>query len=298
MRLGFPDRVYGLPAAGAASLGAQLARLRDVLCYLDSRQIRMYRLSTRLVDALAEEWPDGIAIHRGEIDLLATACAAQGLRLSFHPHSAVALGALHEDQVHRSVGTLVVMAGLLDALALPAESVIVLHAGGVYGDATAARERFVRRYEALPPTVRRRLTLENDDRVYSLGAVRRIHDACGIPLVFDNLHHRVHDPDGLPMREALALALGTWPAGVTAKVHFCSARTEVRGLGTASRLVLPRWTEHADLANPFEFAEFLGAAEGLPAFDVMLEAKARDLALLKLREDLARFAPEIGKRFG
>ena len=100
------------------------------------------------------------------------------------------------------------------------------------------------------------------------------------------------------MREALALALGTWPAGVTAKVHFCSARTEVRGLGTASRLVLPRWTEHADLANPFEFAEFLGAAEGLPAFDVMLEAKARDLALLKLREDLARFAPEIGKRFG
>ena len=94
MRLGFPDRVYGLPTAGAASLGAQWAHLRDVFCYLESRRIRMYRLSTRLVDALAEEWPDGIAIHRGEIDLLATACAAQGLRLSFHPHSAVALGAL------------------------------------------------------------------------------------------------------------------------------------------------------------------------------------------------------------
>jgi UV DNA damage endonuclease len=33
-------------------------------------------------------------------------------------------------------------------------------------------------------------------------------------------------------------------------------------------------------------------------FDVMLEAKAKDLALLRLRSDLARIAPDVAARFG
>lgn len=37
--------------------------------------------------------------------------------------------------------------------------------------------------------------------------------------------------------------------------------------------------------------------EGLE-FDVMLEAKAKDLALLRLRSDLARIAPDVAARFG
>jgi UV DNA damage endonuclease len=33
-------------------------------------------------------------------------------------------------------------------------------------------------------------------------------------------------------------------------------------------------------------------------FDVMLEAKAKDLSLRKLRADLLRYAPDLAKRFG
>ncbi len=33
-------------------------------------------------------------------------------------------------------------------------------------------------------------------------------------------------------------------------------------------------------------------------FDVMLEAKAKDLALLKLRRDLLTYAPDLATRFG
>jgi UV DNA damage endonuclease len=42
----------------------------------------------------------------------------------------------------------------------------------------------------------------------------------------------------------------------------------------------------------FEFATLIAAAHGLPPFDIMLEAKAADMALLRLREDLRRYAPE------
>jgi UV DNA damage endonuclease len=34
-------------------------------------------------------------------------------------------------------------------------------------------------------------------------------------------------------------------------------------------------------------------AAGLPAFDVMLEVRAKDLALTQLRDDLRRFAPDL-----
>jgi UV DNA damage endonuclease len=38
-------------------------------------------------------------------------------------------------------------------------------------------------------------------------------------------------------------------------------------------------------------------AEGL-TFDVMLEAKVKDLALIRLRPDLLRYGPDVAQRFG
>ena len=38
-------------------------------------------------------------------------------------------------------------------------------------------------------------------------------------------------------------------------------------------------------------------AAGL-VFDVMLESKSKDLALLKLRPDMLRYAPDVAARFG
>jgi UV DNA damage endonuclease len=58
-------------------------------------------------------------------------------------------------------------------------------------------------------------------------------------------------------------------------------------------VLAPLHGQHADFINPYEFAALMEAARGLPPFDVILEAKAADLAVLRLREDLRRFVPEI-----
>jgi UV DNA damage endonuclease len=62
-------------------------------------------------------------------------------------------------------------------------------------------------------------------------------------------------------------------------------------------LMPPVWTGHADFNHPFEFIAFMRQMSDLE-FDVMLEAKAKDLALLKLRQDLLRYAPDVAARFG
>ena len=121
-------------------------------------------------------------------------------------------------------------------------------------------------------------------------------------LIFDNLHHRLNNPGGWPVREALAACLATWPSGVRPKIHFSTPRTEwliEEGAGGEEPKVRQtRWMYHADYVNPFEFIDFMRMAAGLPAFDVMLEVRAKDLALTQLRDDLRRFAPDLAERLG
>jgi UV DNA damage endonuclease len=135
--------------------------------------------------------------------------------------------------------------------------------------------------------------LENDDRTYALVDVLPLARRIGVPVVWDILHHHCQDPEGIPDREALELALGTWAEGVCPKIHFSSPRLDMTerkkkvGRRVERKLVLPDLRNHADLVDPLSFEEFLrNTAAGLD-FDVMLEAKGKDLAVLRLREQLA-----------
>jgi UV DNA damage endonuclease len=111
-------------------------------------------------------------------------------------------------------------------------------------------------------------------------------------VVWDVLHHRCLDPEAIPDPEALALALATWPPGVTPKIHYSSprldlvARTVKVGRRTERRLALPQLRAHADLIDPIGFEGLLRYAAGGRDFDIMLEAKGKDLALVALRSQL------------
>jgi UV DNA damage endonuclease len=107
------------------------------------------------------------------------------------------------------------------------------------------------------------------------------------------------------MAETLGRILATWPAGETPKIHYSSPRTEMRQVkrreeGTKRTKTVhlpPVMTGHADFTNPFEFARFMRDCAAFK-FDVMLEAKAKDVSLRKLRTDLLRYAPDVAARFG
>lgn len=306
MRLGFSIRVLGtanLPACDprpGADLSTGLAYLRDILLYLQANGIHFYRMHSGLIPhALAQE-PARLAEEMARLAPLAQSVAqlaqSADIRLTFHPYSAVVLNTPNEEQAAQAIARLAAHIAWLDALGLGPESVVVLHVGGVYGDPQASLERFARRYESLPEPIRRRVSLENDDHRYSFANVRTLHQRHAGAPVFDVLHHQVHNPERTPLPEALADALHSWPAGVVPKLHFSTPRTDLKQLEGSGRIKLPTWTEHADFVNPFCFLTLLQELEALPDTDIMLEAKARDVALIKLRQDVARFAPEWSSR--
>jgi UV DNA damage endonuclease len=312
MKLGFAVKVLGQPNLKSHDtrrwqnephLSVSLAYLRDIFVYLRRRGIQMYRLSSDLAPYVTH--PDMPHFHRQieecTIELAAVGEMAReaGLRLSFHPGIYVVLNAPDEAIAVRSAQHLIAQARMLDAMGLGPEAVVVVHVGGVYEDKGAAMERFIARYGRLPEAARRRLALENDDSSYSIFDIYRIHRATGIPLVFDHLHFLNHNPEGLSASESLTLALSTWPPDVTPKIHFSSPRTEMRIIQQPDRgqvLRPPLWTQHADFVNPFEFIAFLRATGNGRDFDVMLEVKGKDLALLRLRQDLERLAPDLAAR--
>jgi UV DNA damage endonuclease len=306
MRLGFAVKVLGaggLPShdtrrhASGPSLGVSLDRLEAIFAYLDDVDIRMYRMATGLAPYASHpdlpgfrDAPRRFAARLADVGARARSL---GLRLSTHPGQYTVLNSEDREVQRLAAAELEVQAELLDGMGLGAEAVVVLHVGGAAGGVEAALDRFERGFSLLSAAARARLVVENDDRTFGLGDVLRLSERIGRPVVWDILHHHCRDPDGIGDREALELALATWPEDVRPKIHFSSPRTatgESRrrvGRRVERSPVLPPLRAHADLVDPIAFEQFLRhTAPGLD-FDVMLEAKAKDLALLRLRDQLA-----------
>ena len=310
IRLGVAVRILGKAglrardgrrAEHAPHLSVSLLLVREVLAYLAERQIGCYRLADDLAPYLTDARHPAFARQLDECgDMLAETGALacdHGIRLSMHLPMHVTLSAPDAAVAVRSAADVIARARLLDALGAGPEAVLVLHVGGAHGDGAAARFRFAARYERLPECARRRVVIEPDENSFDLPDLLRLHQATGTPVVLDILHHQINNRSRIPLGEALGLALATWPRGVRPKIHYSTQRTEAHVLearrGHARQVLAPQAGQHADFINPFDFAGFVAQARGLPPFDVMLEAKAADMALLRLREDLRRYAPDI-----
>jgi UV DNA damage endonuclease len=318
MRLGFPVKVLGKQGLKSNDsrrwqsephLRVSIGYLRDIFHYLEERDIGMYRMSSDVAPYATH--PDLPQFHSQirdcsrELRELGDEARQLGLRLSMHPSQFVVLNSPDDEIVRKSIWDLESQADLLECMELGPEAVLIIHAGGAYGDTQTALERWVRTYERLPDAVKRRLVLENDDTRFSAGNVLWAHERTGVPLIFDIQHFHCLNPEGLPVRETFERFIRSWPVGVRPKMHFSSPRTEMREVERTNRktkkkekvLQPPIWTGHADFNHPFEFIAFMRQMADLE-FDVMLEAKAKDLALLRLRQDLMRYAPDVAERFG
>ena len=215
------------------------------------------------------------------------------IRLSSHPGQYTVLNSTSPDVQAAAVAELEVQAALFDAMGLGPEAVVVLHVGGTAGGIGPAADRFLVGFELLSDAARQRLVIENDDRSFGTHDVVQLAERAGLRVVWDVLHHHCHDPTGMSDGEAIEAALATWPSDLTPKIHYSSPRLDIetrkvkRGRRVEQQIVLPQLRAHADLIDPIGFERFMLDVAGERDFDVMFEAKAKDLAVLRLREQLA-----------
>jgi UV DNA damage endonuclease len=252
--------------------------LADALAYCARSGIGDFRINSQLLPLCTHPsfgYRLGDLPESPQIEELLAGCATYArshrLRTTFHPDQFVLLSSPSQEITDRSVEELAYQAELAD---LVGADVLNIHGGGAYGEPAAALARLCRRIERLPDRIRRRLTLENDDRVFTPADLLPVSRDTGVPLVYDVHHHRVL-PDGLSIEEATRAALATWRREPL--FHVSSPLEGMKGPGT---------NRHHDFVRLSDIPDcWLSLSR---AVTVEVEAKAKEVAVLRLKRALER----------
>ena len=212
--------------------------------------------------------PDAIAIQTN----LRTAGAfakRTRQRLSCHPGPYTCLASPNPKTVEKSILGLQMHSDLADLLGYREEFAINIHIGGVYENKLETAKRFAEQYAKLPVAIQQRLTIENDDKasMWSMSDLfELIVPRCpAIKLVLDIHHHRFCQRESL--LEAARMAFSTWTGfSEIPKVHYSESRPDSRPQA------------HSDYIK-----DLSPNLPGSIQYDVMVEAKAKELAVLQYR---------------
>jgi len=106
------------------------------------------------------------------------------------------------------------------------------------------------------------------------------------------MHNAALSAAGIDAVYAARLCFATWPEAQTPKMHYSTQRTAEREIGRpgkdgAIKTAPAKPGQHDDWIDGDDFTTFLGEIGNL-SFDAMLEAKQKDLALLRLRDSIRR----------
>jgi UV DNA damage endonuclease len=193
--------------------------------------------------------------------------AELGVRTTFHPDQFVVLSSPRESVVANSIAEIEYQSEVAEWVGA---DVVNIHAGGAYDSRDAALDRFARSLERLSPRARERLTVENDDKIYSVAELLPLCRRENLPLVYDVHHHRCRG-DEFSVEEASELAADTWNREPL--FHISSPKEGWDG---------PACHRHHDYIH---VADFPACWRGR-RMTVEIEAKAKELAIARLQRDL------------
>jgi UV DNA damage endonuclease len=245
-----------------------------IIKFNSENSIKMYRISSDMFPWMSEYEIDDLPDIKEILNNLEEAgriAKQAGQRLSFHPSHFCVIASLNPEVVVKSVKELRQHAEIMDKMGLERSHKypVNIHINTTKPSKEESAERFIEEYNKLPDTVKSRLVLENDDKksqftptdLYTL-----IYKRIGVPITYDYLHHKCNS-DELSEKEALELCISTWPKNIPALTHFSDSRKLFEDSSVKD-------VAHSDWI--WSKIETYGKV-----FDIELEVKMKDLALLK-----------------
>ena len=261
-----------------------LDALYNQCAYNIAHRILLFRISSDIVPFAGTpvNTLDWEVIFNEKFRRIGERIRSSGMRVSMHPGQYTVLNSPDPRVVENAVSDLEWHGRFLDALNVSQENKIILHVGGVYGDKSAAMNRFSENFRRLSAGTRSRVVIENDERSFSVTDVLGLHDEIGVPVVYDNLHREVFEgrftePDpGNQMvypaethREMIIRCRKTWSkTDGRQKIHYSQQDTGKRA------------GAHSETIRSAEFMRFYDTIRDI-APDIMLEVKDKNLSAVK-----------------
>lgn len=274
LRLPRQQRLERLESLCLANADALLASVR----FCAAQGIGAFRINSQILPLKThphagyaiEELPHGDEVMK-RFRVAGGLARSAGVRLSFHPDQFIVLNSPNAETHLRSMAELDYQAEVAEWVGA---DTINVHGGGSYGDRISALRRLRETIERLPLRVRMRLTLENDDKVYTPADLLPICTGTHVPLVYDVHHHRCL-PDGLSVQTVTKRAMATWN-----REPLFHISSPLEGWSGAKP------ERHHDYIAVTDFPSYWRT---LP-ITIEIEAKAKELAVLKLLAWLKRTA--------
>ncbi|MGI8316325.1 UV DNA damage repair endonuclease UvsE [Halobacillus mangrovi] len=244
-----------------------------------AHEIHLYRFSSSLVPLATHrevQW-DYISPFKSLYQEIGEMIQTHQMRTSFHPNQFTLFTSDKPHVTDNAVKDMEYHYALLEAMGLEKEGHINLHVGGAYGNKEAAVARFHDNLKQLPTQIKKQMTLENDDKTYTTSETLEVCEKESIPLMFDYHHYLANHEQEEKLDELLPRFFDTWKGmGVPPKIHISSPKSE------------KAYRSHADYVSLDYIKPLLKILKTLDEpVDFMIEAKAKDRALLQLVEEIA-----------
>ncbi len=254
-------------------LGNNLKCLGRILRYNLDKGLMFFRISSDLVPFASHpvcefDWQGHF---KADFKRIGDFIKENGMRISMHPDQFTLLNSPKEGVTERSIAELEYHCDVLDSMGLDGTAKMQIHVGGAYGDKEKAKERFLERYSFLEPRLKKRIVIENDDRLFSLEDCLDVSHRCGVPVLFDSFHHECLN-SGEPFRAAIRGAQDTW-----------SEKDGQLMTDYSSQELNARRGVHIGHINIDAFKRYLQDTKGLD-FDIMLEIKDKEMSALPALE--------------
>lgn len=143
-----------------------------------------------------------------------------GIRFSTHPDQFNVLASTNQQAVDKSIRELNQHGWLLDQLGCPRSYLcpINIHVNSSVGSASEIAQRFVTNLLRCDGSVTSRLVVENEDKgMWNVPMLLEHFGGYGIPITFDNLHHRCNP--SIHERQAMEACAATWH-GIKPIFHY------------------------------------------------------------------------------
>ena len=259
--------------------------LIKILEWNRDHNIKMFRMSSDIFPWSSEYELKDLPNIKKIIPLLRKAgelAKFTGQRLSFHPSHFNVLASCNENVVTKAIKELDRHSEIMDLMGLEQTTYypINIHIGTSKPSKIEAANRFCKNFHLLSEGTKKRLVIENDDKLSGytpLDLYNMIHKVIGIPITFDYHHYKCNPDHNFSEFQALTMCVNTW--GTKALTHYSDSKK------------LYEDSSAKDVAHSDWIWEDKISTYGL-IFDIELEVKMKEQALLKYREKLI----ENGKR--
>lgn len=253
-------------------LEENLENFLQILKYNQFNNIHFYRMTSHLVPLLTylNSYNNILKKYKNKLEEIGEFIKKNNMRVDMHPDQYLVLNSINPDVVESTISSLNYYNNLMNIIGLKTN--IILHIGSSQEGKIKAMKRFEYNFNKLNKSLKNKIAIENDDKVFNIRNTLTLAKKLNIPMVLD-YHHFLLNKNNEKIEKFIVDIFSTWKT--VPKIHFSSPKSKKEK------------RSHHDYIDSNTFIDFIERIKFCNIdFDVMIEAKQKDEALFRLVREL------------